>query len=70
MTQEIKPNYFVRGMGSVLNLFGSSRPNEIYGPVKSPEQRDADALASDWRKVGGDLESAFSAERELQKHID
>lgn len=79
MTLRERLRHFIRGMGSVMNLAGN-----YFEPVPMPRtdeeahQRDADALAGDWRAVGGDLQRAidehFACSRpldpELQRLID
>ena len=58
--------YFVRGMGSAINLIPSS-----YDFFERPRfQSDAEALAEDWKNVGGDIQKSMDAyeyEAEHQK---
>lgn len=42
----------LKGMGSVLDMFGT-RPYRIY-----PHRSEADALRSDWERVGKDISRA------------
>ncbi len=63
--KKMKPRYFkafLRGMESVLNLYGKIEPFEFISsnPIYSnkdlyPEQKDAISLASDWRRVSKNL---------------
>lgn len=48
---------FLRGMGSVLDVFGIFREQ---GVTDDPEQADAQALYSDFQAVGVDLAKAMS----------
>lgn len=47
---------FLKGFGSVLNLF----PNDEENPIKTSESiSDTDAISSDWKTVGDDLRWAM-----------
>ena len=58
---------FVQGMGSVLDIFGTSpiRQTRYSHPLYSrqeltPAQKEAIALASDWQRVGTTLDNVIS----------
>ncbi len=44
---------FLRGIGSVINLFPSERST-----ILLPKYSDADAIKSDWEKTGKDMRLA------------
>ncbi len=60
MTLRKKINYFLKGMGSILEI---SPPRNKYlfshYSAKTPEEQDARALANDWNYIGKDLEYAI-----------
>lgn len=50
---------FLRGVGSVLDISGSSHSSS-FPEVKTPRPSSvSDALARDWQKVGQDMRSAM-----------
>ncbi len=56
-----KINYLLKGMGSILEI--SPPRNKLeelfsYYSAKTPEEQDAQALASDWKYIRKDLEYA------------
>lgn len=52
---------FLRGVGSVINLFPSDRNITLL-----PKHSDTDALRSDWEKAGKDIQLAIE-ESHLKK---
>jgi len=57
-----KIKYFMKGMGSVLQIYPEQIKLEDLFPyynAKTPQEKDAQALASDWTKVGKDLENSI-----------
>ncbi len=57
-----KIKYFMKGMGSVLQIYPEQIKLEELFPyynAKTPQEKDAQALASDWAKVGKDLENSI-----------
>lgn len=53
--------YFIKGMGSILNLAGSSS-YRFYWMRKdlTPQEQDTLALRGDWEAVGNDLRHAIN----------
>lgn len=49
----------IRGMGSVVNIAPAPRHSQIDSPTRG--RSDADAVRSDWQRVGDDIRA--SAER-------
>lgn len=52
-----KKRNLIIGSGSVLNIAGNYYKHE-FEFTKSPFEADKKALGSDWKKVGGDIETA------------
>jgi len=51
---------FLRGFGSVIDIFGISAPKTPrYDDPNDGPRRDCAALASDWRKVGDELRAGM-----------
>jgi hypothetical protein len=60
---------FINSLGSLLNVFGNSPRNSLAenNPIYSDnnlssEQKDAIALASDWKRAGKELDKILSGE--------
>jgi len=53
-------NYFIKGMGSAIDLGATSAPHHTcVGYGLNLERTDAEALGGDWDKLAHDLGSAF-----------
>jgi len=52
--------YFIKGMGSIINMAGSSYKNYWMRKDLTPQQQDTLALRRDWESVGNDLRYAIS----------
>lgn len=53
---------FLKGLAAPVLLFHAEPlpPAAIVAPVAMPERSDREALAGDWRRVGGDLRAALA----------
>lgn len=61
---------FIRGMGSVMDLFPDSGPSRV-GEGIDLNRTDADALRGDWEKVAGDFRKAFDTTVEdAHQHVE
>ncbi|MHB1222219.1 MAG: hypothetical protein ACYC0J_09515 [Gammaproteobacteria bacterium] len=55
---------FLKGMGSILNLFPIKNDSAIYIKIKTikiPTHTDQEAIKNDWEIVGRDMLKAFEA---------
>jgi len=52
--------YFIKGMGSIINMAGSSYKNYWMRKDLTPQQQDTLALRRDWESVGNDLRDAMN----------
>ncbi len=54
--------YFMKGMGSVINMFPTQKKLGDYFPhynAKTPQEQDTMALTNDWATIGKDLENVI-----------
>lgn len=56
MSKKHSLNYFLRGLASTLDIFGTLYHDE---GMKIIQRTDAEALAQDWEAIGEDMEYAI-----------
>ena len=66
---------FLRGVGSVLNIFGSGERRRISVPRRTmvmdyeeARKADAEALQGDWQAVGDDMRAAINKTKPYDKN--
>lgn len=67
---QLRQPTFGDGMASLMDWGGKLAPSlrEIYGNASSPEEVDANAIATDWKFVGQDLYGVLN-DRERRKAL-
>ena len=60
-----KTDWFLKGMGSILNIAGYTSKKWRHEIQEDPSALDSLALRSDWEAVGGDFEAVLNYKEHL-----